>query len=85
MSSFKNIIHLNAITVGYLNAPLSFLLLFHDAYISKIIFGVLQISVKWDPAEACRPIIDEAPVFHPTIEVFSCQQILLYHFGTILF
>jgi hypothetical protein len=73
------------LTVGYLNAPLSFLLPFHDAYISMSFFGMLQESVKWDPAEACRPIIDEAPVFHPTIEVFSCQQILLCHFGTYFF
>lgn len=34
---------------------------------------MLQISARWDPSEACRPIIDEAPVFHPTIEV-------LFHF-----
>lgn len=27
-----------------------------------------KISARWDPAEPCRPIIDEAPVFYPTIE-----------------
>ncbi|XP_058722877.1 lysine-specific demethylase JMJ15-like [Vicia villosa] len=30
-----------------------------------------KISARWDPAEPCRPIIDEAPVFHPTIEEFE--------------
>ncbi|CAL5186973.1 unnamed protein product [Lathyrus oleraceus] len=30
-----------------------------------------KISARWDPAEACRPIIDGAPVFHPTIEEFE--------------
>ncbi|KOM28700.1 hypothetical protein LR48_Vigan564s001000 [Vigna angularis] len=30
-----------------------------------------KISARWDPVEACRPIIDEAPVFYPTIEEFE--------------
>ncbi|KAK7399652.1 hypothetical protein VNO78_10839 [Psophocarpus tetragonolobus] len=30
-----------------------------------------KISARWDPLEACRPIIDEAPVFYPTIEEFE--------------
>ena len=30
---------------------------------------VQQVSARWNPAEACRPIIDEAPIFYPTIEV----------------
>ncbi|KAE9602888.1 putative chromatin remodeling & transcription regulator FYR family [Lupinus albus] len=30
-----------------------------------------KISARWDPAEACRPMIDEAPVFYPTIEEFE--------------
>ncbi|CAJ2661587.1 unnamed protein product [Trifolium pratense] len=30
-----------------------------------------KISARWDPTEACRPIMDEAPVFHPTIEEFE--------------
>ncbi|KAF1892402.1 hypothetical protein Lal_00010867, partial [Lupinus albus] len=30
-----------------------------------------KVSARWDPVEACRPIIDEAPVFHPTIEEFE--------------
>lgn len=54
---------------------LGFLLLLHNASTSEIFFGMLQISARWDPAEACRPIIDEAPVFYPTIEVFSCIEI----------
>ncbi|KAK6916872.1 JmjN domain, partial [Dillenia turbinata] len=29
------------------------------------------MSARWCPAEACRPIIDEAPVFYPTIEEFQ--------------
>ena len=29
---------------------------------------MLQISARWDSVEACRPIVDEAPVFYPTIE-----------------
>ena len=28
-----------------------------------------QISSRWDPVEACRPIIGETPVFYPTFEV----------------
>ncbi|KAK0578518.1 hypothetical protein LWI29_011604 [Acer saccharum] len=30
-----------------------------------------KVSARWDPAEACRPIIDEAPVFYPTAEEFE--------------
>ncbi|KAF1864452.1 hypothetical protein Lal_00021875 [Lupinus albus] len=30
-----------------------------------------KVSATWDPVEACRPMIDEAPVFHPTIEEFE--------------
>ncbi|MED6179392.1 hypothetical protein PIB30_000505 [Stylosanthes scabra] len=30
-----------------------------------------KVSARWDPAEACRPMIDEAPVFYPTIEEFE--------------
>lgn len=32
-----------------------------------------QISARWNPDEACRPIIDEAPVFYPTVEVTIIQ------------
>ncbi|KAK9223476.1 hypothetical protein WN944_011920 [Citrus x changshan-huyou] len=32
---------------------------------------IKEISARWDPAEACRPIIDEAPVFYPTVEEFE--------------
>ncbi|XP_022142392.1 lysine-specific demethylase JMJ18-like isoform X2 [Momordica charantia] len=30
-----------------------------------------KISARWDPDEACRPLIDEAPVFYPTVEEFE--------------
>ncbi|XP_027354760.1 lysine-specific demethylase JMJ18-like [Abrus precatorius] len=30
-----------------------------------------KISARWDPVEACRPRIEEAPVFYPTIEEFE--------------
>ncbi|KAL2616305.1 hypothetical protein GLYMA_08G129200v4 [Glycine max] len=30
-----------------------------------------KISARWDPVDACRPIVDEAPVFYPTIEEFE--------------
>ncbi|GAV57257.1 JmjC domain-containing protein/JmjN domain-containing protein/zf-C5HC2 domain-containing protein/FYRN domain-containing protein/FYRC domain-containing protein [Cephalotus follicularis] len=30
-----------------------------------------KVSPRWDPNEACRPIIDEAPVFYPTLEEFE--------------
>ncbi|KAH1042111.1 hypothetical protein GLYMA_09G083300v4 [Glycine max] len=30
-----------------------------------------KISARWDPVEASRPIIEEAPVFYPTIEEFD--------------
>ncbi|BAT79962.1 hypothetical protein LR48_Vigan213s001500 [Vigna angularis] len=30
-----------------------------------------KISARWDPVGACRPIIEEAPVFYPTIEEFE--------------
>ncbi|XP_038679857.1 lysine-specific demethylase JMJ18-like isoform X2 [Tripterygium wilfordii] len=29
------------------------------------------IMARWDPSEACRPIIDEAPVFYPSVEEFK--------------
>lgn len=35
------------------------------AYISE------QVLARWDPNEACRPVIDDAPVFYPTEEVFT--------------
>lgn len=36
---------------------------------------MFQVTARWDPAEACRPIIDEAPVFYPTVEVFFHQNV----------
>ncbi|KAG7019443.1 putative lysine-specific demethylase JMJ14 [Cucurbita argyrosperma subsp. argyrosperma] len=30
-----------------------------------------KISARWEPDEACRPLIDEAPVFYPTVEEFE--------------
>ncbi|KAL5578132.1 hypothetical protein UlMin_019831 [Ulmus minor] len=30
-----------------------------------------KISARWLPENACRPIIDEAPIFYPTIEEFE--------------
>ncbi|XVE89402.1 hypothetical protein DITRI_Ditri19aG0198700 [Diplodiscus trichospermus] len=30
-----------------------------------------KVSTRWDPDEACRPAIDDAPVFYPTIEEFE--------------
>ncbi|XP_008459113.1 lysine-specific demethylase JMJ18-like isoform X2 [Cucumis melo] len=30
-----------------------------------------KISARWDPDEACRPLVDEAPVFYPTVEEFE--------------
>ncbi|KAM1213064.1 hypothetical protein PS2_004526 [Malus domestica] len=32
---------------------------------------IRKISARWNPEEACRPDIDEAPVFYPTIEEFE--------------
>nr|POE84862.1 putative lysine-specific demethylase jmj14 [Quercus suber] len=32
---------------------------------------IKQISARWDPAGACRPLIDEAPVFYPSLEEFE--------------
>ncbi|KAK4752394.1 hypothetical protein SAY87_021192 [Trapa incisa] len=29
------------------------------------------ISARWDPSEACRPVLNEAPVFYPTVEEFE--------------
>ncbi|KAL2484174.1 Lysine-specific demethylase JMJ18 [Forsythia ovata] len=30
-----------------------------------------NVSAKWNPFDACRPIVDEAPIFHPTVEEFQ--------------
>ncbi|XVF23073.1 hypothetical protein REPUB_Repub13aG0006500 [Reevesia pubescens] len=30
-----------------------------------------QVSARWDPDAACRPTIDDAPVFYPTVEEFE--------------
>ncbi|KAK4779137.1 hypothetical protein SAY86_006665 [Trapa natans] len=30
-----------------------------------------KISARWDPSEACRPVLDEAPAFYPTMEEFE--------------
>jgi len=37
---------------------------------------MLQISARWDPVGACRPIIEEAPVFYPTIEVLVTIRVI---------
>lgn len=29
----------------------------------------MQITARWDPSEACKPDVDEAPIFYPTAEV----------------
>lgn len=29
----------------------------------------MQVIASWNPAGARRPVLDEAPVFHPTEEV----------------
>ena len=39
---------------------------------------MLQISARWDPVEASRPIIEEAPVFYPTIEVLIIIAIFTF-------
>ncbi|XP_011004886.1 PREDICTED: lysine-specific demethylase JMJ18-like [Populus euphratica] len=31
----------------------------------------LKVTARWDPVEACRPLIDDAPVFYPTVEEFE--------------
>ncbi|CAK7357410.1 unnamed protein product [Dovyalis caffra] len=30
-----------------------------------------KVTARWDPVEACRPIIGDAPVFYPTVEEFE--------------
>ncbi|XP_071715250.1 lysine-specific demethylase JMJ18-like isoform X2 [Rutidosis leptorrhynchoides] len=30
-----------------------------------------KVTARWDPSEACRPNVDEAPVFYPTHEEFE--------------
>ncbi|KAJ6727721.1 LYSINE-SPECIFIC DEMETHYLASE [Salix koriyanagi] len=30
-----------------------------------------KVKARWDPDEACRPIIEDAPVFYPTAEEFE--------------
>lgn len=30
-----------------------------------------KITARWDPSEACRPNVDEAPIFYPTVEEFE--------------
>ncbi|KAI3495430.1 hypothetical protein L1887_37770 [Cichorium endivia] len=30
-----------------------------------------KITARWDPSEACRPDVDEAPIFYPTTEEFE--------------
>ncbi|XP_076905638.1 lysine-specific demethylase JMJ18-like isoform X2 [Bidens hawaiensis] len=30
-----------------------------------------KITARWDPSEACRPDVEEAPVFYPTVEEFE--------------
>lgn len=37
---------------------------FFVAYLSE------QVLARWDPEEACRPVIDDAPIFYPTEEVY---------------
>ncbi|WCJ24422.1 Lysine-specific demethylase JMJ18 [Euphorbia peplus] len=30
-----------------------------------------EVTARWDPSDSCRPAIDEAPVFYPTVEEFE--------------
>lgn len=30
-----------------------------------------KITARWDPSEACRPDVDDAPIFYPTTEEFE--------------
>ncbi|XP_065848080.1 lysine-specific demethylase JMJ18 [Euphorbia lathyris] len=30
-----------------------------------------EVTARWDPTESCRPTINEAPVFYPTVEEFE--------------
>ncbi|KAK1420370.1 hypothetical protein QVD17_21906 [Tagetes erecta] len=30
-----------------------------------------KITARWDPSEACKPDVDEAPIFYPTVEEFE--------------
>ncbi|KAJ6950592.1 hypothetical protein NC651_004310 [Populus alba x Populus x berolinensis] len=30
-----------------------------------------KVTARWDPGEACGPLIDDAPVFYPTVEEFE--------------
>lgn len=53
-------------------------LYFFFLFICWIIVATLQISARWDPVEACRPIIEEAPVFYPTIEVLIIIAIFTF-------
>lgn len=34
-------------------------------------FQIKEISARWNPSESCRPCIEEAPVFYPTVEEFQ--------------
>lgn len=29
-----------------------------------------QVTARWRPGDACRPILEDAPVFYPSEEVF---------------
>lgn len=46
-----------------------------------ILFGcVFEITARWNPLEPCRPLVDDAPIFYPTNEVFinsSCSVLVL--------
>lgn len=51
-----------------------------DLKITMILYCfMLQTSARWNPFAACRPLIDEAPVFYPTFEV-----LVNYHYHSIL-
>lgn len=49
-----------------------------DVILLLILHHFMQVIARWNPSGARRPVLDEAPVFHPTEEV--CCHIVLYQY-----
>jgi hypothetical protein len=55
---------------GWINSA-KFLCFFHeDVLLLLMLNHVMQVVARWNTSCACRPVLDESPVYRPTEEVF---------------
>lgn len=46
------------------------------SYYMSYVYVINQVVARWHPEDACRPVLEEAPVFHPTEEVLFVYELI---------